>query len=212
MRLEQTDKKRDIRLHVLYEDNHLIGVFKPPHVLSQADFSKAEDMIALIKKYLIEKYQKPGKAFLGLIHRLDKSVSGVMLFAKTSKAASRLSEQIRQHKTEKIYLARVEGRVDSKRRRLESIVDSKQAVLEFERIGTDEKFSHLKVLLETGRKHQIRKQLSEIGHPICGDALYGSKTSFKEGIALVSYSFAFLHPISKESITITLPDHLNVLR
>jgi 23S rRNA pseudouridine1911/1915/1917 synthase len=169
-------------------------------------------MIGLIKNYLVEKYQKPGKAFLGLIHRLDKSVSGVMLFAKTSKAASRLSEQIRQHKTEKIYLARVEGRVDSKRRRLESVVDNKQAALEFERIGADEKFSHLKVLLETGRKHQIRKQLSDIGHPICGDTLYGSKTSFKEGIALVSYSFAFSHPISKESITITLPDHLNVLR
>lgn len=212
MGFEKINKKSDIRLHVLYEDNHLIGVFKPPQVLSQADFSNTEDMIGIVKNYLVEKYKKPGKAFLGLVHRLDKSVSGVMLFAKTSKAASRISEQIRQHKTQKVYLARVEGKVDSKKRRLESIVDSKEAALEFERLSFDEKYSHLKIFLETGRKHQIRKQLSGIGHPICGDALYGSKTTFGKGIALVSHSFSFLHPISKETITITLPDHLNSLR
>ena len=176
------------KLDILYEDNHIIVVFKPAGVLSQADKSGDVDMLTIIKSYLKEKYNKPGNVYLGLVHRLDRPVSGIMVFAKTSKAASRLSEEIRNNKMHKKYLAIIHGYLDVKEgtlvNRIEKLdnkkvlIDTpkgKEAVLNYKVIKEKNNLSLVDINLVTGRYHQIRLQFASINHPLYGDYLYNKK-------------------------------------
>lgn len=207
---------------VLYEDNHLIAVYKPAGILVQGDKSGDVSMMEEVKSYLKNKYSKPGNVFLGLIHRLDRNVDGIVLFAKTSKGASRLSEQFREHTVEKIYHAWVTGIVKDKNKTLVNYLkhDENQnyaevfdnetrgadrAELSFELIKTEENFSLLKIKLKTGRHHQIRAQLSHIGHPIVGDSKYGSTLRLPDQkIALTETSLSFTTATTDERQTVTL--------
>lgn len=203
------------KLSVLYEDNHIIVVFKAAGVLSQGDKTGDEDMLTIIKKYLKEKYNKPGNVYLGLVHRLDRPVSGIMVFAKTSKAASRLSDEIRNNKMHKKYMAIVHGYLDEKegtlRNKIEKIdnkkvlIDTsngKEAILNYKVIKEKNNLSLVDIDLVTGRYHQIRIQFANIKHPLYGDFLYNKKDS--NPLALVSYSLSFIHPVTKENMTFTL--------
>lgn len=192
---------------ILYEDNHLLVALKEPFILSQSDGSNTPDMLTILKKYLKEKYNKPGNVYLGLVHRLDKEVGGVMVFAKTSKAASRLSEQVRLHKFEKYYLAVVKGIVESDtykdkilREEYQSKIDKKgkDATLSFETLYVINNNSLVKINLLTGRHHQIRVQFSERGHYLLGDSRYGKKGKYS--LALYAYHLAFYHPVTKEKL------------
>lgn len=198
-----------IRIPVLYEDNHIIVVVKPQGVLSQSDGSNAQDILTLLKEYIKNKYNKPGDVYLGLVHRLDRPVSGVMVFARTSKAASRLSLQIREKTVTKKYFAIVHGApqnsygtIKSKLLKNSSNVvtedeDGKESVLHYKIANTNiaRKISLINVHLETGRSHQIRVQLANMGNPILGDKKYGDENeSYRGDIALFSYSFSFKHP------------------
>ena len=194
-------------MEILYEDNHLLVVVKPTYVLSQSDGSDTKDMLTILKKYLKEKYNKPGNVYLGLVHRLDKEVGGVMVFAKTSKAASRLSEQVRLHQFEKYYLAVVKGKVESNtykdkilREEYQSKIDEKgkEAILSFETLKVIDNNSLVKIKLLTGRHHQIRVQFSARGHYLLGDKRYGKKGEFP--LAFYAYHLAFYHPITKEKL------------
>lgn len=196
-------------LKVLYEDNHLIAVFKPAGILVQGDKTGDACLMDDVKKYLKNKYGKPGNVFLGLIHRLDRPVSGIVLFAKTSKGASRLSEQIRNHEFKKEYLALVEGKMNEKqgalknylsyneKRRKAAIYDKKTgdaqlAELDYELVATRANNSLLKINLKTGRHHQIRAQLAYLGHPIVGDIKYGAKTKTPDGsVTLFASTISF---------------------
>lgn len=196
-------------LKVLYEDNHLIAVFKPAGVLVQGDKTNEPCLMDDVKKYLKNKYKKPGSVFLGLLHRLDRPVSGVVLFAKTSKGASRLSEQIRNHEVKKEYQALVEGAPKNRKDTLINyllhdektnkarVFDSKRAgallaELSFETIAARGKNTLLKISLKTGRHHQIRAQLSHIGHPVAGDVKYGAKKPLPDkSIALCATCLTF---------------------
>lgn len=215
------------KLKVLYEDNHIIVVEKMPNIPSQADKTEDIDMLKIIKEYLKEKYNKPGDVYLGLVHRLDRPVGGIMVFAKTSKAASRLSEQIRNKTFKKEYLAIVDGRLESNKGTIENYLlkneknniskvvkegtkNSKYAKLDYEVIkyNSEINLSLLKIYLYTGRHHQIRVQLSNIGHSICGDQKYGTRGRGKQ-ISLWAYKISFEHPIKKEMITFTdLPEQI----
>ena len=204
-------------LNILYEDNHIIVCVKERGILSQADGSNKLDMLSLIKEYIKEKYNKPGDVYLGLVHRLDINTKGIMVFAKTSKAASRLNECIKNNQFHKKYLATVEGILKnneyillknylSKDERIrKAYIDNngKEALLEYKAIknykinNTD--VTDLDINLITGRFHQIRCQLSNIGHPLYGDIKYGSKYNIKdEEFPLVSYYLEFIHPTKKE--------------
>lgn len=215
------------QLKVLYEDNHIIVVRKPPNIPSQADKTKDEDMLTIIKKYLKEKYHKPGNVYLGLIHRLDRPVGGVMVFAKTSKAAARLSNQVREKVFKKEYLAIVDGKFKESEGTLENYLlknqknnlskvvsentkNSKYAKLEYEVIGYQKEIdmSVIKILLHTGRHHQIRVQMANIGHSISGDQKYGTRGRGKQ-IALWAYRLTIQHPITGESLTFEdIPDYI----
>ena len=199
------------RLVILYEDNHIIVVYKFPGILSQSDNTKDLDMVSIIKTYLKERYHKPGNVYLGLVHRLDRPVKGVMVFAKTSKAAARLSEQIRNGQMHKKYYAVVEGILKEKEGILENkiekidnkkvLIDSpngKEAKLEYKVIKEKDNLSLVDINLLTGRYHQIRIQFSSRNHPLYGDTLYGSK--YKGDLALISYSLSFIHPITKKKM------------
>lgn len=205
-------------LNILYEDNHIIVVVKEPGIPSQADKTKDEDMLTLIKAYLKEKYNKPGNVYLGLVHRLDRAVGGVMVFAKTSKAASRLSEQVRNKQVKKNYIAVVKGKMENlngvmkdylvkDERKNKSFVankDTKNAKfseLEYEVLKYDEvtHMSLVKIDLKTGRHHQIRVQFSSRGHSLCGDTKYGTRSRSKQ-LALWSYRLKFYHPTTKEEL------------
>ncbi len=200
-------------LKILYEDNHIIVVIKPYNVPVQADSSNDLDMLTIIKNYIKEKYNKPGNVYLGLVHRLDRPVGGVMVFAKTSKAASRLSEEVRTNKIHKTYLAVVHGVLDKKDGKLinkmskdekthNSYIDEKngkEAVLEYKVIKEENNISLLKINLITGRHHQIRLQLSNINHPIYGDQRYGFQD--KKQIMLYAYKLEFIHPVTKKVMT-----------
>ena len=205
-------------LKVIFEDNHIIVVEKSPNIPSQADKTGDIDMFTIIKHYLKEKYNKPGNVYLGLVHRLDRPVGGVMVFAKTSKAASRLSNQVREKIFKKKYLAVVDGRPEKNFGVLEDYLykdersntskvvkkekkNSKYAKLEYEVLAYDERkdLSLLKINLFTGRHHQIRVQLSNFGHSIFGDQKYGTRGKGKQ-IALWAYELEFVHPISNEKM------------
>ena len=207
------------KIKVIYEDNHIIVVEKIPNIPSQSDKTGDIDMLTLVKKYIKEKYQKPGNVYLGLIHRLDRPVGGVMIFAKTSKAASRLSNQVREKVFKKKYLAVVDGRFDNKEGILEDYLykdernniskvvskekkNSKYAKLEYKELVYNEvkNLSLLEINLYTGRHHQIRVQLSNQGHSIFGDQKYGKRGRGKQ-IALWAYELEIEHPITKEILT-----------
>ena len=196
-----------MKLQVLYEDNHLIAVYKPSGVLTQGDESGDLNLMDEVKSYLKEKYNKPGNVFLGLLHRLDRPICGVVLFARTSKGASRLSEQFRNRKIEKIYHALVLGepekssgklvnylQKDKERRKafLANEGEGDRAELSFEVVKSNRKFSLLKILLGTGKFHQIRAQLSSAGFPIVGDVKYGAPSALPDkSIALCATSLRF---------------------
>ena len=199
-------------LEVLYEDNHVIVVFKPANILSQSDITGDIDMLTLIKEYIKEKYNKPGNVFLGLVHRLDRPVQGVMVFAKTSKAASRLSKQIQEHEFKKQYLAIINGNISEKKgefcdylEKLENgntvVTDGnhgKKSILRYEVLKEVSNYSLVNIELVTGRHHQIRVQFASRGYPLVGDQRYGRED--KQQICLCSYYLSFLHPITKERL------------
>ncbi len=199
-------------LNILYEDNHIIVVEKPVNVLSQSDNTKDIDMLTLIKAYLKEKYQKPGNVFLGLVHRLDRPVGGVMVFAKTSKAASRLCQSMNEGLFHKSYYAVVKGILPKKEDTLIDFIEKtpdkkvllntkngKKAILHYNVLEEKDNLSLLDITLETGRYHQIRVQFASRGYPLYGDQLYGKQD--KEQIALYAYKLSFPHPITKEVLT-----------
>ena len=212
-------------LKVIYEDNHIIVVEKPVNIPSQGDKTGDIDMLTIIKQYIKEKYNKPGNVYLGLIHRLDRPVGGVMVFAKTSKAASRLSEEVREKIFQKTYLVIANGKFEKDKGELEDYLlknqaknmskvvkegtkNSKLAKLDYEVIKYDPdlNLSVVKINLHTGRHHQIRVQLSSRGHSIYGDQKYGGRGHGKQ-IALWAYKLTIEHPITKEKMTFTdLPD------
>src|SRR5574344_561045 len=196
-------------LEILYEDNHIIIVVKPINVLSQSDKTNDVDMLTLLKKYIKEKYNKPGNVYLGLVHRLDRPVGGVMVFAKTSKAASRLSEQIRTHELKKEYCAVIEGLVpnhdiledkllkDEKKNMVFVSEKGKDSELEYDLIKYKDNYSLVHINLKTGRSHQIRVQFSSRNHPLYGDQKYNKNAKVGEQIALMATSLSFVHPVTK---------------
>jgi 23S rRNA pseudouridine1911/1915/1917 synthase len=207
-------------IEVLFEDNHCIAVAKPAGVPSTHFEGREETLDRAVKNYLKEKYNKPGNVFLGVVHRLDKPVSGVLLFARTSKAAARLSEQFREGGIGKVYWAVVEGelattagtledwlRKDEDARRVEIVEPgergARQALLHFQRKAVHNGLTLLELRPQTGRTHQLRVQLAHHGHPIYGDAKYGSIHTFERAIGLYARALTFLHPIRYEPITLT---------
>ena len=200
------------KLDILYEDNHIIVVIKKPNILSQADFTNDLDLLTLIKEYIKEKYNKPGNVYLGLVHRLDRPVGGIMVFAKTSKAASRLSKQVAEGKMQKSYYAVVTGilkeKIGTLKDRLEKTEDrkvllntpnGKDAVLNYKVIKELDNLSLVDIELITGRYHQIRVQFASRNHALYGDQLYGKQD--KKQIALFAYKLSFCHPTTKEIMT-----------
>ena len=203
--------------NILYEDNHIIVVIKDENVLSQGDETKDENMVDMLKAYLKEKYSKPGNVFVGLVHRLDRRVSGVMVFSKTSKAASRLSESIRNGSFKKKYMAIVDGVVagngklvnmlDKKDgKAIESKVSGKESILYYNVLKNivieNHDMSVLDIDLITGRYNQIRKQLSIINHPIINDFKYNYRgKNYNDCFGLRCYKLSFPHPITKEIMT-----------
>ncbi len=212
--------------HIIYEDNHLIAVNKPFGMPSQADASNDLNVFDWVGNYIKEKYQKPGNVYVGLLHRLDRPVGGIILLAKTSKAASRLSEQFKQRKVQKTYLAVTERapspdsgelihflkKIAGKnimRAYVKEIAHSKEAKLHYKTKQIIGQHALVEVKPLTGRRHQIRVQLASIGCVICGDVKYG-KTTFlpDKSIALLAHSLEFIHPTKKElvSLNIHLPN------
>lgn len=210
-------------LNILYEDNHVIVVLKPAGMLVQADKTGDPCLMDEVKKYLKEKYKKPGNVFLGLVHRLDRPVGGIVLFAKTSKGASRLSAQFRERSVEKYYFAVVVGKMEKSDGKIVSFLKkdekknvvgvfqketsgAKRAELFWEVVLPGEKNTLLKIKLGTGRSHQIRAQLASIGYPILGDVKYGAPKSLPDkSIALFAASFSFRLATRDEVKTIELP-------
>lgn len=201
-----------MKLNVLYEDNHLIAVSKPAGVLTQGDKTGDISLMDEVKDYLKKKYHKSGNVFLGLLHRLDRPVSGIVLFAKTSKGASRLSEQFRNREIKKTYYAIVIGKPKKEKGTLVNYIGKRRktdlAELSYEIITSNEKYSLLKINLKTGRFHQIRKQLSLIGCPIFGDVKYRASTALLDkSIALAATSISFRTATTNENkeISVMLP-------
>ena len=206
-------------LNVLYEDNHIIVVEKIVNIPSQQDKTEDIDMLTIVKKYIKEKYEKPGEVYLGLVHRLDRPVGGVMVFARTSKAAARLSEEVRNKDFKKTYLAIVDGKMESKEDVFEDYLwknekenksykvrenkkNAKKAILDYKVLKYDEKedVSLVKINLHTGRHHQIRVQFSSRGHSLYGDNKYGRKGR-GTNICLWASELKILHPVKKEERT-----------
>lgn len=214
-----------MNVKILYEDNHVIAVEKPAGVLTQPDYTNAPSLLDMVKQHIKKRDNKPGNVFLGMVQRLDKPVSGVIFFAKTSKAAGRISEQIRQHQTEKIYLALTEkhgsGLVADQWKKYQAhlirqkdrteVVESpdrgKIGILEAKLLVENKNVACVLIKLLTGRKHQIRSQLSHLGYPIVGDMKYGSslKEPKKKTIALHALYGALTHPTLKKRVCIVTP-------
>ena len=209
------------KINIIYEDNHLLVVEKPINMPVQADDSHDLDLLTLLKADLKKRYHKPGNVYLGLVHRLDRPVGGVMVFAKTSKAASRLSEQVRTHQFKKEYYAVVLGKIEEKghladyllKNEKKNIVtvhpQGKQAILDFTRLQYKKDMSLVKIQLKTGRSHQIRVQFSHHGYPLFGDQKYSQKAKPGQQIALFSHAITFQHPTTKETLhfSLSLPCH-----
>ena len=208
---------------ILYEDNHIIAVNKRPSDLSQGDRSGDPSLDDEVKKYIARKYNKPGEVFLGVVHRLDRPVSGVILYARTSKALSRLNEMFRTSEVMKVYLAIVKNRPPedtgtishylkkNEKQKKTYVYDtevkgSKKASLTYRLAGRSDRYYLLEVILHSGRHHQIRAQLAEIGCPVKGDLKYGFSRSNDDGsISLMARRLEFIHPVKKEKIIITAP-------
>ena len=207
------------KLKVLYEDNHIIVVIKPKNILSQSDITGDIDMLSLVKNYIKEKYNKPGNVYIGLVHRLDRPTSGIMIFARTSKAAKRLSEQIKKNEITKSYLAVIHGFKDKKGEFTDylkkeingnTIVTNKEngkySHLKYELIKEKNNLSLVAIELITGRHHQIRVQFASRGFPLYGDQRYGKED--KNQLALFCYKLEFIHPVKKEKMSfIEYPDY-----
>ena len=203
-------------INIIFEDNHLLVVEKPINIPVQEDKSKDKDLLSILKKYLKEKYNKPGNVYLGLVHRLDRPTGGIMVFAKTSKAASRLSDQIRTNSIKKEYQAII---VNSNLKQKGTLIDyllkdtktnmvsvnkkGKKAILHYSIIKTIDNLSLVNIDLETGRSHQIRVQFSSRNAPLWGDQRYNKDAKAKQQIALWATSITIKHPISKEEMTFT---------
>lgn len=202
-------------MEILYEDNHIIVVSKPQGVPSQPDESGDKDMLTQVKEYIKEKYNKPGNVYVGLVHRLDRPTGGVMVFAKTSKAASRLSEQFRNGEAEKTYFTIAKGNLklrqtklihyllkDEKNNKVKVVpmatAGAKRAELDYEELDSIGDLHLLKVKLGTGRGHQIRVQLSTIGCPVYGDQKYGGENMDKVNLNLFATELKFAHPTTKD--------------
>lgn len=210
-------------MEVLYEDNHIIIVNKAPGEIVQGDKTGDTPLSETIKAYLKEKYAKPGNVFCGVVHRLDRPVGGVVVFAKTSKALARLNEMFREGKVDKTYWAITAGtpaepsatlthyittrqQGNKSYASLKPVTDGKKAVLHYDLIARGDRYNLLEVKLETGRKHQIRVQLSSIGCPVKGDLKYGAKRSNPDGsISLMARRIRFTHPVSGNDIDVTAP-------
>lgn len=204
------------KLNVIYEDNHMIVVEKPVNIPSQSDKTRDIDLLSIVKQYIKQKYNKPGNVYIGLIHRLDRPVGGVIVFAKTSKAAARLSNQVREKQFQKTYLTIVNGKMEKEKDILQDYLfkneksnmskvvkeetkHSKLAILDYEVLKYDKEtnLSVLKIHLYTGRHHQIRVQLSSRNHSIYGDQKYGGRGHGKQ-IALWAYELKLYHPVTNE--------------
>ncbi|CAL2089859.1 RNA pseudouridine synthase [Tenacibaculum sp. 190524A05c] len=210
-------------LLVLHEDNHIIIINKRAGDIVQGDKTGDKPLSDVVKEYIKEKYNKPGNVFLGTVHRLDRPTSGIVIFARTSKALERLNKMLRDKEIKKTYFAVVKGHLVKKANTLtnflkknpknnkssafsKEIAGSKKAILHYKVAKELDNYSLLEIDLETGRHHQIRCQLSNIGHPIKGDLKYGFARSNKNGsIHLHARKIAFIHPVSKNQITITAP-------
>jgi 23S rRNA pseudouridine1911/1915/1917 synthase len=202
---------------VLYLDNHLLAVEKPPNMPAQADESGDMDLLSACKRYVAEKFQKPGEAYLGLVHRLDRPAGGAMVFARTSKAAARLTAAFAGHDLEKIYLAVVRGEVPNPGALRDFLIKgadgmvrvanpdapgAKEARLTYKPLKSAEGLTLLEISLETGRSHQIRVQMMHSGHPLWGDNRYGGGAP-GEQLALWSHLLAIPHPTKPERLTFT---------
>lgn len=199
-------------LNILYEDNHVIVVIKPINLLSQSDITNDPDMLTILKDYIKKKYNKPGNVYLGLVHRLDRPTGGIMVFARTSKAAARLSEQIKTKEFKKSYLAIVHGKVKEKdnltdyleKINTKSVISSKEngkfAELTYQRLDykKEENLSLVEINLKTGRNHQIRLQFSSRNFPLYGDSKYGNDKN--KNLGLYAYKLEFIHPTTKEKM------------
>ena len=204
------------KINVLYDDNHVLVVEKPINIPVCEDESHDMDLLNILKIYIKNKYNKSGNVYLGLIHRLDRPVGGIMVFAKTSKAAARLSMQVRENKIKKYYYAVVHGKVDGegkfidylskdRKKNISYVTDSsigKLSKLKYKCISYKDNLSLVDIELETGRSHQIRVQFSSRNHPLVGDVKYGTDKNVQ--IALFSYKLSFYHPITKELLTFRL--------
>jgi 23S rRNA pseudouridine1911/1915/1917 synthase len=206
---------------ILYEDNHIIAVYKRSSDLAQGDKTGDSSLDTEVKKYIAEKYKKPGDVYLGVVHRLDRPVSGVILFARTSKALARLNEMFRTKQMKKIYLAIVKERPPEDEATIThflkkneeqnksyvydtEVKGSKEASLTYRLKGRSEKYYLLEVELHSGRHHQIRAQLAKIGCPVKGDLKYGFPRSNEDGsISLFARKLEFIHPVKKEPVSIT---------
>lgn len=220
-----------MKFKVVYEDNHIIVVIKPKNIPSQSDKSGDKDMLSLVKEYIKEKYNKIGNVYLALIHRLDRMTEGLMVFAKTQKAASRLSNYIREGEFKKEYLAVVYGKMNiGENKKLENYIikneknnisrvvaedikGAKAAVLEYKVVGNTlynkMECSYIKINLYTGRHHQIRVQMANIGYPLVGDVKYGK--NIKGDLALFAYYLKFIHPTKDEIMEFkVLPKKLKI--
>jgi 23S rRNA pseudouridine1911/1915/1917 synthase len=209
-------------LHVLYEDNHLLAINKPAPLPTMGVPEDTTSLIDLAKQYIKVKYDKPGNVYLGVVSRLDAPVTGVVMLARTSKAASRVSDQFRKRTVHKRYWALVNSpvappsneltswlKVDKRHRKVRvsraGIEGAQEARLRYETVLTNSRQTLLQIDLQTGRKHQIRVQLAEQGHPIIGDRKYGNRSTFAQGIALHARQLELRHPVKNETLRITAP-------
>jgi len=211
-----------MQLHILFEDNHLLVVSKPAGLATMGVSKGESSLLSVAKEYIKQKYNKPGNVYLGVVSRLDSLVTGVVVFARTSKAASRLSEMYRTGQIEKTYWAIVSGvpqpeqgmldnwlRKNEQQRKMEvtnsNAQSAKHAALTYRVLKKLNQRSLLEIDLQSGRKHQIRVQLAYHGHPVLGDKKYGSNNSFPNGIALHSRRLALLHPVKKKRLELVAP-------
>lgn len=208
-------------LKILYEDNHIIVVNKRVGDIVQGDKTGDKPLSDVVKEYIKEKHNKPGEVFLGVVHRLDRPTSGIVLFAKTSKALTRFNEMFKNHDLQKIYWALVKNKPEQNEAKLvhylkrntknntskahkNEVPDSKKAILEYKIMKSLDNYHLLEIELHTGRHHQIRSQFSAIGSPIKGDLKYGfDRSNPNGGINLHARKLSFIHPVSKEKIEIT---------
>lgn len=211
-----------MKLDILFEDNHLLAVYKPGGMLVQGDSTNDPTLLGYAKAYLKETYHKPGNVFLGLVHRVDRPVSGVVLFARTSKAASRVAKAFKDREVEKVYAAVVAGMPDREEGRMEDTIARHgrrshivrapregrglSAHLRYRVLAHDAGRSLLEIRLETGRHHQIRLQLSRRGHPVIGDVKYGAPSPLPDRtIALHAWRLSLMHPVKDEMVVLSAP-------